>query len=159
MGFWEHWRWSRLFPSWHSFILMALLRNFTTNDERPSFKLDLVLGQSGAQAQGRVGAKALSRPISARRAHCSELAKRDNAIKPLQQPKNQPPPPNVMHPIAPRRRPFRPHFTYLLRLVLTRSRCPARQGKEMGVTWELVGLAMRQVAVTGSTTGEWRVLE
>jgi hypothetical protein len=28
-----------------------------------------------------------------------------------------------MHPIAPRRRPFRPHFTYLHRLVLTRSRC------------------------------------
>jgi len=46
MGFWEHWRWSRLFPSWHSFILMTLLRNFTTNDERSSFKLDLVLGQS-----------------------------------------------------------------------------------------------------------------
>ena len=54
MGFWEHWRWSRLFPSWDSFILMALLRNFTTNDERSSFKLDLVLGQSGAQAQGGV---------------------------------------------------------------------------------------------------------
>jgi hypothetical protein len=55
MGFWEHWRWSRLFPSWHSFILMTLLRNFTTNDERSSFKLDLVLGQSGTQAQGRAG--------------------------------------------------------------------------------------------------------
>jgi hypothetical protein len=40
-----------------------------------------------------------------------------------QQPKNQPTPPNVMPPIAPRRRPFRPHFTYLFRLVLTRSRC------------------------------------
>jgi hypothetical protein len=35
----------------------------------------------------------------------------------------------------------------------------ARQGKEMGVTWELVGLAMRQVAVKWSTTGEWRALE
>ena len=30
-----------------------------------------------------------------------------------------------MHPIAPRRRPFRPHFTYLFRLVLARSRCPS----------------------------------
>jgi len=39
-----------------------------------------------------------------------------------QQPKNQPNPPNDMHPIAPQRRPFRPHFTYLYRLVLTRSR-------------------------------------
>jgi hypothetical protein len=28
-----------------------------------------------------------------------------------------------MPPIAPRRRPFRPHFTYLYRLVLNRSRC------------------------------------
>jgi hypothetical protein len=35
----------------------------------------------------------------------------------------------------------------------------ARQGEEMGVTWELVGLAMRQVAVKWSTTGEWRVFE
>jgi hypothetical protein len=35
----------------------------------------------------------------------------------------------------------------------------ARQGKEMGVTWELVGLAMRQMAVKWSTTGEWRALE
>jgi hypothetical protein len=41
-----------------------------------------------------------------------------------QQPKNQPTPPNVMRPFAPRRRPFRPHFTYLFRLVLTRSRWP-----------------------------------
>ena len=55
MGFWEHWRWSRLFPSWYGFMSMTLLRNFTTNDERSSFKLDLVLGQSGAQAQGRMG--------------------------------------------------------------------------------------------------------
>jgi hypothetical protein len=32
-------------------------------------------------------------------------------------------------------------------------------GKEVGVTWELVGLAMaRQVAVKWSTTGEWRAL-
>jgi hypothetical protein len=30
----------------------------------------------------------------------------------------------------------------------------ARQEKEVGVTWELVGLAMRQVAVKWSTTGE-----
>jgi hypothetical protein len=44
---------------------------------------------------------------------------------PAQQPKNQPTPPNVMHPIAPRRRPFRPHSTYLFRLVLARSRCPS----------------------------------
>jgi len=42
-----------------------------------------------------------------------------------QQPKNQPTPPNVMHPIAPRRHPFRPQFTYLFRLVLARSRCPS----------------------------------
>jgi hypothetical protein len=41
-----------------------------------------------------------------------------------QQPENQPTTPNDMHPIAPQRRPFRPHFTYLYRLVLTRSRCP-----------------------------------
>jgi hypothetical protein len=33
---------------------MALLRNFTTNDGRSRFKLDLVLGQSGAQAPGRL---------------------------------------------------------------------------------------------------------
>jgi hypothetical protein len=26
----------------------------------------------------------------------------------------------------------------------------------VGVTWELVGLAMRQVAVKWNTTGEWR---
>ena len=39
-----------------------------------------------------------------------------------QQPENQPTTPNDMHPIAPQRRPFRPHFTYLHRLVLTRSR-------------------------------------
>jgi hypothetical protein len=32
---------------------------------------------------------------------------------------------NAPHwPLPPRRRPFRPHFTYLYRLVLTRSRCP-----------------------------------
>jgi hypothetical protein len=38
---------------------------------------------------------------------------------------------NDMPPIAPRRRPFRPHFTYLYRLVLTRSRCapPAAQSE------------------------------
>jgi hypothetical protein len=44
-----------------------------------------------------------------------------------QQPKNQPTPPNVMPPIAPRRRPFRPQFTYayLFRLVLMRSRGPS----------------------------------
>ena len=30
-----------------------------------------------------------------------------------------------MPPIAPRRRPFRPHSTYLFRLVLARSRCPS----------------------------------
>jgi hypothetical protein len=42
----------------------------------------------------------------------------------LQQPKNQPNPPNDMPPSAPQRRPFRPHFTYLYRLVLTRSRAP-----------------------------------
>ena len=41
-----------------------------------------------------------------------------------QQPENQPTTPNDMHPIAPQRRPFRPHFTYLYRLVLTRSRAP-----------------------------------
>jgi hypothetical protein len=41
-----------------------------------------------------------------------------------QQPENQPTTPNDMHPIAPQRRPFRPHFTYLYRLVLTRSREP-----------------------------------
>ena len=41
-----------------------------------------------------------------------------------QQPENQPTTPNDMHPIAPQRRPFRPHFTYLYRLVLTRSRWP-----------------------------------
>jgi hypothetical protein len=42
--------------------------------------------------------------------------------RPTQQPKNQPNPPNDMPPIAPQRRAFRPHFTYLHRLVLTRSR-------------------------------------
>jgi hypothetical protein len=31
--------------------------------------------------------------------------------------------------------------------------------KEVGVTWELVGLAIGQVAVKWSTTGEWRALE
>jgi hypothetical protein len=35
----------------------------------------------------------------------------------------------------------------------------ARQEKEVGVTWELVGLAMGQVAVKWNTTGEWRALE
>ena len=35
----------------------------------------------------------------------------------------------------------------------------ARQEKEVGVTWELVGLAMRQVAVKWNTTDERRVLE
>jgi hypothetical protein len=35
----------------------------------------------------------------------------------------------------------------------------ARQEKEVGVTWELVGLAIRQVAVKWSTTGEWRALD
>jgi hypothetical protein len=49
---------------------------------------------------------------------------RGNSVK-RQQPKNQPTPPNVMHPIAPRRRPFRPHSTCLFRLVLARSRCPS----------------------------------
>jgi hypothetical protein len=39
-------------------------------------------------------------------------------------PRNQGTPPSDMHPIAPQRRPFRPHFTCLYRLVLTRSRCP-----------------------------------
>ena len=39
-----------------------------------------------------------------------------------QQPENQPTTPNDMPPSAPQRRPFRPHFTYLYRLVLTRSR-------------------------------------
>jgi hypothetical protein len=29
----------------------------------------------------------------------------------------------------------------------------------VGVTWELVGLAMGQVAVKWNTTGEWRALE
>jgi hypothetical protein len=42
----------------------------------------------------------------------------------LQQPENQPTTPNDMPPSAPQRRPFRPHFTYLYRLVLTRSRWP-----------------------------------
>jgi hypothetical protein len=37
--------------------------------------------------------------------------------------------------------------------------CTTGEGEEMGVTWELVGLAMRQVAVKWSTTGEWRVFE
>jgi hypothetical protein len=45
-------------------------------------------------------------------------------LQTAQQPKIQPNPPNDMHPIAPQRRPFRPHFTYLYRLVLTRSRWP-----------------------------------
>jgi hypothetical protein len=36
----------------------------------------------------------------------------------------------------------------------------ARQEKEeVGVTWELVGLAMRQVAVKWNMTGERRALE
>jgi hypothetical protein len=35
----------------------------------------------------------------------------------------------------------------------------ARQEEEVGVTWELMGLAMRQVAVKWNTTGEWRALE
>ena len=39
-------------------------------------------------------------------------------------PHNQGTTPSDMHPIAPQRRPFRPHFTYLYRLVLTRSRWP-----------------------------------
>jgi hypothetical protein len=34
----------------------------------------------------------------------------------------------------------------------------ARQEKEAGVTWELVGLAMGQVAVKWNTTGERRTL-
>jgi hypothetical protein len=42
----------------------------------------------------------------------------------MQQGADQPTAPSEMPPIAPRRRPFRPHFTYLHRLVLTRSRCP-----------------------------------
>ena len=44
--------------------------------------------------------------------------------KARQQPENQPTTPNDMPPSAPQRRPFRPHFTYLYRLVLTRSREP-----------------------------------
>jgi hypothetical protein len=35
----------------------------------------------------------------------------------------------------------------------------AWQEKEVGVTWELVGLAMGQVAVKWNTTGERRALE
>jgi hypothetical protein len=35
----------------------------------------------------------------------------------------------------------------------------ARQEEEVGVTWELMGLAMRQVAVKWNTTDERRVLE
>jgi hypothetical protein len=35
-----------------------------------------------------------------------------------QQPGDQPTPPNDMHPIAPRRRPFQPHFMHLFRLAL-----------------------------------------
>ena len=53
------------------------------------------------------------------------LLRESPAVIEHQQPKNQPTPPNVMHPIAPRRRPFRPQFTYLFRLVLARSRCPS----------------------------------
>jgi hypothetical protein len=40
-----------------------------------------------------------------------------------QQPREQGGPLKEMHPIAPQRRPFRPHFMHLFRLVLTRSRC------------------------------------
>jgi hypothetical protein len=40
----------------------------------------------------------------------------------------QPNPPTDMPPIAPRRRPFRPHFMHLFRLVLTRSRPPCSLG-------------------------------
>ena len=39
-----------------------------------------------------------------------------------QQPREQGGPLKEMHPIAPQRRPFRPHFMHLFRLVLTRSR-------------------------------------
>jgi hypothetical protein len=35
----------------------------------------------------------------------------------------------------------------------------ARQEKEVGVTWELVGLAMGQVAVKWNAMGERRALE
>ena len=42
-----------------------------------------------------------------------------------QQPREQGGPLKEMLPFAPRRRPFRPHFTYLFRLVLARSRCPS----------------------------------
>jgi hypothetical protein len=35
----------------------------------------------------------------------------------------------------------------------------ARQERGVGVTWELVGLAMRQVVVKWNTTGEWWALE
>jgi len=42
----------------------------------------------------------------------------------IQQGADQPNPPTDMPPIAPRRRPFRPHFMHLFRLVLTRSRPP-----------------------------------
>ena len=35
----------------------------------------------------------------------------------------------------------------------------ARQEKEVGVTWELVGLTMGQVAVKWNAMGEWRALE
>jgi hypothetical protein len=41
----------------------------------------------------------------------------------VHQAKNQPDPPNDMHPIAPQRRPFRPHFMHLFRLALTRFHC------------------------------------
>jgi hypothetical protein len=36
--------------------------------------------------------------------------------------------------------------------------CTTGEGS-VGVTWELVGQAMRQVAVKWSTTDEWRALE
>jgi hypothetical protein len=35
----------------------------------------------------------------------------------------------------------------------------ARHERGVGVTWELVGQEMRQVAVKWNTTGEWRALE
>jgi hypothetical protein len=54
----------------------------------------------------------------------SRSALSENLVRAAQQGADQPNPPTDMSPIAPRRRPFRPHFMHLFRLVLTRSRPP-----------------------------------
>jgi hypothetical protein len=51
------------------------------------------------------------------------VAQKDEDEAGIQRPPRQGVQRNDMHPIAPQRRPFRPHFTCLYRLVLTRSRC------------------------------------